>query len=85
MLETDFGTLTLQLSSFINASGDPKSAASKRLGIILPMEAVKLRVARAPRFKPLPDLGGGPRGLVDSIAGLAIQSPRHIGKFVPSA
>lgn len=85
VLETDFGTATLFLSSFINVSGDPTSAASKRLGIFMPMESVSLKIARAPRYMPLQDQGGGPRGLVDKIAGLKVDSARHLIKLAPSS
>jgi hypothetical protein len=36
---------------------------------------VELRTHTAPYFQQLPDLGGGPRGIVETIVALAVTNP----------
>jgi len=83
VLRTDFGTVTLRLSSFINKGGDPKSAASKGLCYLVPMERemVRMRFATNPTFDEHPDLGGGKRGLVQAVGTLEVGNPLCLGKI----
>jgi hypothetical protein len=85
ILDTDFGRVTLRLSSFINTEGDPKTDASKTLGYIVPMEKemLRLRFAKNPAFHEHPDLGGGPRGHIDAIGTLEVGNPLCLGKVAP--
>lgn len=83
ILETDFGTLKLQLVSFINTGNDHKTAASKRLCYITPMDMLELRFSEDPNYRALEDQGGGPRGLVEAIGGLVVLNPKGMGAFRP--
>jgi hypothetical protein len=87
LLDTDFGNVALRLSSFINASGAPTSAASKRLCYVVPMEEemIRVRYADGPRSDILPNMGGGPRALIQSTFNLEVGNPLAFAKFVPSA
>jgi hypothetical protein len=62
----DYGTLELQLSSFL---------PDNNRGYIIDPDFVELRTHTMPRVKPLPDLGGGPRALIEAIVGLAVLNP----------
>jgi len=62
----DYGTVELMLSSFL---------PDNKRGYLLDMDFVELRTHTAPRSKPLPDLGGGPRCLIETIVGLAVKNP----------
>ena len=44
-------------------------------GYILDMDYLELRTALAPSYLPLPDLGAGPRGIVEAIVSLAYLNP----------
>ena len=48
-------------------------------------DPTELRYNRQPQFKENPDLGGGPRGYIDAIAGLAMFNPLGCGKVAPTA
>lgn len=87
VLDTDFGRAVLRLSSFINTGGDPKSAASKRLGYIMPMteDAVRMRFATEPHSRELEDKGGGPRALIEAIGRLEVGNPLWMGKIAATA
>ncbi len=69
----DFGELLLVPDLFLRT--DVSAAASLRSGFILDMDGVHIRYNRRPRYSPLPDLGGGPRGIVDTIAALQVDNP----------
>ena len=69
----DFGELVLTPSLFLRK--DVSDAASLRSGFILDMEGLHLRYNRRPRYMPLENAGGGPRGIVDAIAALQVDNP----------
>lgn len=83
VLETDFGTATLQLASFINTGGDHRSAASKRLCLLLDMDMVEVRFSEDPNYRPLEDAGGGPRGIAEAICGTVCLNPKGLAAFRP--
>lgn len=87
VLDTDMGRVTLKTSSFINASGDPTSAASKRLGLFHPMvdECVRMRFGWDINLKELSDDGGGRRAMVESAAVLECGNPLWMAKAEPTA
>lgn len=87
VLDTDFGRVVIRPSSFINASGDPTSAASKRLGYLFPNvdECLRMRFAWDVSVRELPDDGGGRRALCESAAVFEVGNPLWLGKFAPSA
>lgn len=87
VIETQFGRIVIRPSSFINASGDPTSAASKRLGLMFPMvkEAIRLRFSWGIQNEDLPSDGGGPRNLLSTAYCVEAGNPLWLGKFAPSA
>jgi|GEM_PF-2572947 len=87
VLDTDFGRVIVKPSSFINAGGDPTSAASRRMGIIIPMveEAARLRFAWDPIVEQMPMDGGGPRALAEAAFVLEVGNPLWLGQVQPSA
>jgi hypothetical protein len=85
MLETDFGTASVRLSQFINVSGDPTSAASKRLAYVVPEEFVEMRFSDQPNTIDLAKTGRNEKFLVTATAALAVTNPLPLGKFAPGA
>jgi hypothetical protein len=85
VIETDFGTFMLRLSSFINTAGDPTSDASKRLGVAFDLSKVKCRFAEKPGYVEHPNLGGGPRGLIEAIGVLRPTNPMDLMKIAATA
>ncbi len=61
--EGDYGDVEFFLSAFL-----PNTSR----GYIIDPDYLELRTLRPPGFKPIPDLGGGPRGIIDTIAALAV-------------
>lgn len=84
LIETDFGQSIIRLSSMINLSGNPKSAESKRQGVLVNHDNVVARFAEAPNSRELPDGGGGPRALIEAIGTLEVGNPLLLGKISPS-
>lgn len=87
VLDTDYGRIFLRLASFINTANDATSAASKRLCYLTPMndEALRMRFADSPHSRELPDMGGGPRALIQAIGTLEVGNPLWFGKLAPAA
>lgn len=87
VLDTDFGRVVIRPSSFINASGDPTSAASRRLGYLFPNvdECLRLRFAWEPEVEELPSDGGGPRALISGAYVMEAGNPLWLSRFAPSA
>jgi hypothetical protein len=85
ILDTDFGQVILRLSSFINASGDPTTAASKRLAHFVNMETVSMRFAENPNSMELPNMGGGRRALVQAIGTLEVGNPLFNAGLQPAS
>lgn len=75
----DFGELVLTPSLFL--AKDASAAAQLRRGYILDMDMLHVRYHRRPRYQPLDDAGGGPRGIVDAIVGLQVDNPLAFGKI----
>lgn len=73
--EGDFGTVEVVTDLFVPTS---------KTGYIIDLNFVELRTHTAPNFKPLPDLGGGPRGIIQAIVGLAVTNPLAHGKISAS-
>lgn len=83
LYEGDFSTVEIIPSLWLaNASADAVKFAR---GYVMNPEHLMIRYGRKPRFDELPDLGGGPRGLVDAIVSLAVLSPRAMGKFAATS
>lgn len=87
VLDTDFGRVVIRPSSFINTGGDPTTAASKRLGLLHPMndECVRMRFAWDVAITELAPDGGGRRALCESAAVIECGNPKWLAKFAPSA
>jgi hypothetical protein len=83
MFEGDFGSLQL-LPSLLLAQ-DGVAAVQSRRGYIIDPEMVEVRYGRRPAFRELEDRGGGPRGIIDAIAGLVCHNPRGFGKIASTA
>jgi hypothetical protein len=64
---------------------DQVTASQLRRGYILDMDGVSIRYNRRPRYMPLDDAGGGPRGIVDTIAALQVDNPLVHGKIASTA
>jgi hypothetical protein len=72
----DFGRVTLHPTLFNGYPANyPIGTPDLYRGYFLDMDKLALRFNRRPRFVPLPDLGGGPRGIVDAIFGLQVNNP----------
>ena len=85
MLETSFSDIEVQLLQHVNASGDPTSAASKRLAVGGPLENMEIRWADAPNMIPLAKTGRPTKFLVTATGALVVHNPKKLIKFVPSA
>ncbi|NBW11381.1 MAG: hypothetical protein EBR82_25445 [Caulobacteraceae bacterium] len=78
IINGDFGTLRLFPTLFNGWNNTTKAPDSKR-GYILDMSDLKMRVNKAPGFKPLPDDDSGPRGVVSAIVALQVGNPLKHG------
>ena len=85
VLETGFGDIELVLSQHINASGDPTSAASKRLAVGGPIDNMELRWSDAPNMIPLGKTSRSTRFIVTATGALCVMNPLKLIKFAPSA
>jgi hypothetical protein len=84
----DFGSLKLILSLWLAKdapAGGSQANIQNGRGYLINWDLVELRYNRQPRFQENPDLGGGPRGYVDAIAGLAVFNPLGLAKVAPTA
>lgn len=84
LLDTDFGQVVLRNSSFINTGGNPRAVESKRLAHFINMETVSMRFAETPNSRELPNLGGGPRALIEAIGVLEVGNPLFLGGVQPT-
>lgn len=80
----DFGSCKLIVSLFLALDSAPGNIQNGR-AYVMNWDLLELRYGRQPQYKDLPDLGGGPRGYVDAIAGLAVFNPLGLGKVAPTA
>jgi hypothetical protein len=72
----DYGDIELFLSAFV---------PDANRGYIVDPEYVELRTHTSPYFSQLPDLGGGPRGIVETIVALAVTNPLAHAKIAATA
>lgn len=80
----DFGTYELVLSNWLGWNYST-SANSTYRGYALDMDMLECRYQQAPKYEPLPDLGGGPRGLISAIVGLCVKNPKGLAKFAATS
>jgi hypothetical protein len=80
VFEGDYGTVEVIPSAFLNwSAGTP----DKDAGLVLDMDRLSLRPNKMPTIEKLPDLGGGPRILIEAVLGLQVDNPIGLGKFQP--
>lgn len=79
----DFGELELVPSMYLRT--DVSEAASLCSGFILDMDSISIRYNRRPRYTPLQDGGGGPRGIIDAIVGLQVDNPLQHAKIAAAS
>lgn len=81
MFDGDFGSFSVTASSWIGMTSGSATVDDDR-GYLLDMSKISLRYNQRPTSRPLPDFGGGPRNLIEAIAGLECV-PKGMGKFQP--
>jgi hypothetical protein len=71
----DYGTVTVVLDNYVPTANT---------GYIVDMRDVELRTKGNPSYRDLPDLGGGPRGLIRAVIALCMGNPLNHCKIVGS-
>jgi len=79
IIESDFGTITLNLSSFLEQDARDGSAqfdaeVGQKTLFILNMAQLEACFAEETSVRELPDLGGGPRSIIESVFSLKSYS-----------
>ena len=79
IIDSDFGTITLNLSSFLaqdarDSAGAYDAEAGKNTLFILNMSQLEACFAEETSVRELPDLGGGPRSIIESVFSLKSYS-----------
>jgi hypothetical protein len=79
IIDTDFGVITLNLSSFLeqdarDTSGNYDASVGQNTLYILNMSQLEVAFAEETNVRELPDLGGGARSLVESVFALKSYS-----------
>jgi hypothetical protein len=77
----DFGEIEVLPDLWLARDDASSATTGQARGYLVDMELLKLRYNRRPRFQPLEDKGGGPRGLVDAVFALLVLNPLGLGKF----
>lgn len=80
----DFGTYDLILSNWLAFNNSTKVSDARR-GYALDPKMLELRFNKQWMYRALPDLGGGPRGLIETILGLVVKNPLGLAKFAAVA
>ena len=80
----DFATYELVLSNYLGWNYSTSTNSVYR-GYALDMDMLELRTQQDIKFEPLPDLGGGPRGVVSAIVGLCVKNPLGLAKFAATS
>jgi hypothetical protein len=83
VFEGDFGILRLHPSLWL--ANDQAAAVQAARGYVLDMNLLQLRYSKMPTVRQLPDLGGGPRVLIEAILGLVVKNPLGLGKFAATS
>lgn len=78
----DFGTYDLVLSNWLGFSA---GSANVFRGYALDMSMLELKFNKQWAYKSLPDLDGGPRGVISAIFGLCVKNPLGLAKFAASS
>jgi len=73
-------------TAYRTSAGVLNSAAIRNgRGYLIDPSDLEIRVNENPYSKDLEDQGGGPRALIEAIAGLCVGNPLKHGKFAPTA
>ena len=83
LYEGDYGTVEVIPDLWVGATTGG-GAPNMNHGALIDMEFAELRTHTAPFFRELPDLGGGPRGIIQAIVSLCITNPLAHGKIAAS-
>jgi hypothetical protein len=81
IFEGDFGRFILHPDVFIGGNNAGALSAQAYKGYVIPFDMTEIRYAKLPEVKELPDAGGGPARLVQTIAGLVVKNPNGFGMF----
>lgn len=85
VFEGDYGVIEIVSSNFIGNDYSTGTATSgKYVGYLVDMNKVHLRSLKRPSVESLPDLGGGPRLLIETVGGLQVDNPIGLGAFKPA-
>jgi hypothetical protein len=84
IIDTDFGIVELALSQFLDVQDITNDSvanpvANSKLVYFLDMDRIEARWESRPSFKSFEDKGGGPRGLISSVASLVLHNPLGFG------
>lgn len=79
--EGDFGNVAIVPSTFLNRSSSAPGTADTDAGLLIDPEYFGLHTLIAESTNELENRGGGRRGYVDLVAGLAVYSPKAHGYF----
>lgn len=80
----DFGRYDLVLSNWLNFNNTTKASDARR-GYALDTDMLELSMHQPWSTKPLPDLGGGKRALIEVIFMLCVKNPLGLAKFAATA
>ena len=80
LYDGDFGTVAVTASTFVNRTSGSDTVDADA-GLLIDPEYVGMHSLKAESSSQLEDQGGGQRGYVDIIAGLAVYSPKAHGFF----
>lgn len=83
--EGDYGTITLESSNFIGNDYSTAGNTGKNVGYLLDMDKIHIRQNKSPGRESFDDQGGGPRIMIEAVAGLQVDNPIGLGKFAPTA
>lgn len=83
--EGDYGVVEIVSSNFIGNDYTTAGNTGKNVGYLVDMSKVHLRSLKKPSVERLPDLGGGPRLLIETVGGLQVDNPIGLGKFAPTS
>lgn len=82
--EGDFGTYDLVLSNWLGFNNGTKVSDARR-GYALDPGMLEVRFNHQWSYKALPDLDGGPRGVIKAILGLVVKNPLGLAAFKATA
>jgi len=85
LFEGDYGVIEIVSSNFIGNDYTTAGNTGKNVGYLVDMNKVHLRSLKRPTVERFPDLGGGPRILIEAVNGLQVDNPIGLGAFKPAS